>query len=39
MTADARITADGEIQSGEIKLTTHKHGGVQVGGAKTLVPE
>lgn len=39
VTLDAKLTAQGEIQSGAIKLTQHKHAGVQSGGAKTAIPE
>lgn len=39
VTLEAKLTAQGEVQSGSIKLTQHKHGGVSSGGAKTAVPE
>lgn len=36
---DGQIHADGDIVADAISLKSHKHGGVQVGAAKTAVPE
>ena len=36
---DAKVTAQGEVQGNGIKLSTHKHAGVQAGGALTAVPQ
>ena len=33
-----KITADNDVQTGNIKLGTHKHGGVQSGGSSTGGP-
>ncbi len=38
VTADSTITASGEIKSGTVKLTTHKHSGVTAGGANSGPP-
>jgi hypothetical protein len=36
---DGAISADGEVSSGSIELTTHTHGGVQIGSSSTGEPE
>lgn len=38
VTADATITASGEVTGNGIALSTHKHGGVQTGGDQTGAP-
>lgn len=36
---DAKVTAQDEVEGKGIKLSAHKHGNVQAGGAKTGTPE
>ncbi|CAN5694719.1 phage baseplate assembly protein V [soil metagenome] len=39
LTVTGTIDADGEVTGNGIALSTHKHGGVQAGAAKTGLPE
>jgi phage baseplate assembly protein V len=39
LTVQGKVTASDEVEAAGIKLTKHKHLGVQAGGAKTGLPE